>query len=189
MPRVVLSQNSLGLALILVTDQGLLPVSGTELTVSVHASSTIHKGLFTEHFDMMSLSNQGKFFFLNCSGYAGNAIKINNGKYFWQPDDISYNIHSAREFAHPATRQKASDPPSINLHIGWYHFIAALVGRYRTITLHLGETTPNPIVTERVKAIISCSVLLSPVKYKITTSKRPQARLPARSHYYFFVPV
>ena len=55
MPRVVLSQKSLGLALILVTDQGLLPVSGTELTVCVHASSTIHKGLFTEHFDMMSL--------------------------------------------------------------------------------------------------------------------------------------
>ena len=54
-PRVVLSQKSLGLALILVTDQGLLPVSGTELTVCVHASSTIHKGLFTEHFDMMSL--------------------------------------------------------------------------------------------------------------------------------------
>ena len=89
MPRVVLSQNSLGLALILVTDLGLLPVSGTELTVCVHASSTIHKGLFTEHFDMMSLSNQGKFFFLNCSGYAGSVIKINNGKYFWQPEDIS----------------------------------------------------------------------------------------------------
>ena len=101
------------------------------------------------------MPNLAKVFFLNCSGYVGSAIKINNGKYFWQPDDISYNIHSAREFAHPATRQKASDPPSINLHIGWYHFIAALVGRYRTSTLHLGETTLNPIVTEIVKAIIS----------------------------------
>ena len=109
----------------------------------VHASSTIHKGLFTEYFDMMSLISR-KIFFQNCSGYAGSAIKINNGKYFWQPDDIAYNIHSVGEFAHSATRQKASDPPSINLHIGWYHFIAALVGKYRTITLHLEKTTPNP---------------------------------------------
>ena len=75
----------------------------------------------------------------------------------------------------------------LHLHIVWYHFIAALVGRYRygTITLNLAKTTPNPIVTEIVKAITSCSVLSSPVKYKITTSKRPQARLPATPHYHF----